>query len=295
MKFIKARKYQNTFIFKSSDGTKYLHFGDSAKIQQIIQMQTKLYKLDYPVAPILKTGNFYKFSYLLELSLGEETYGDIFARGIENERFYLFCSTIAKYFVAQLKNPLPVPLNFNVQKEVMAENVIRENPDLDVTSINSVLDKLQQRFQMLPFAYSHGDFAARNILDKGVIDFEFCSIAPMGLDVFNTCVVENFWMYKDSAGEFCAKFSFEENHNDYLIEILNTICSKYGLDRLCEYQNDYILYKAIWSTAHEKQQAIRGGDDTKWKFRRAVLMYCIEKYLKDEKIDPFKFKELKNI
>jgi len=293
--FVKAREYQETYIFKSSNGKNYLHFGNPDKIQKNIDIQSKLYKLGYPVAAILKTGNFGRFSYLLESSLGEETYGDVFTKNIEDQKFKLFCSVIASYFEAQLKNQLPVPIDFDIRKEVMAKNVIQENSDLGVAKINSALDKLEQGFRTLPFAYSHGDFAARNILDKGVIDFEFCSIAPIGLDVFNACTVENFWMYKNSSDEFCAKFYFEVEQNEYLVDVLNTVSSRYGLTRLLEFQNDFILFKAIWSTAHEKQQSIKSGDDTKWRFRRAILMYCIEKYLKDEKINPFKFKDLKNI
>jgi len=294
-KFVKAREYQNTFIFKSPDEKKYLHFGDPTKIQHVINVQNNLYKLGYPVAPILKSGDFGRFSYLLESSLGDETYGDIFSRDINDQKFESFCKIIARYFEAQAKNQLPIPVEFSVRKEVMADNVIQENSDLNVNMINSALDKLQQRLQTLPFTYSHGDFAARNILDNGVIDFEFYSIAPIGLDVFNACVVENFWMYKNSSGEFCARFSFEENQNDYLIKVLCKICSNYNLDRLLEYQNDFILYKAIWSTAHEKQQAIKSGDDTKWRFRRVVLMYCTEKYLRGEKINLFEFQGLSKI
>lgn len=293
--FIKAREYQNPYIFKSPDENKYLHFGDPLKIKQIIDVQTNLYKKGYPVSPILKTGNFGKYSYLLESSLGYESYGDIFANNIESQTFQSFCATIKTYFEAQAKNQLSSPVNFNVRKEVMADNIIQENSDIDLTLINLALDKLQQRLQELPFTYSHGDFAARNILDKGVIDFEFYSIAPIGLDVFTVCAMENFWMFKNENREFHARFHYEQHHNEYLIKVLSKVCSEYNLDRLLEYQNDFILFKAFWSTAHEKQQAIDSGDDTKWRFRRAVLMYCFEKYLKDEKIDPSDFQGLNKI
>jgi len=294
-KFVKAREYQNTFIFKSPDEKRYLHFGDPLKIKQVIDIQKNLYKKGYPISPVLKTGNFGKFSYLLEPSLGNETYGDIFTRGIEGQMFQSFCNTVKTYFEAQAKNQLPPPMHFEVRKEVMAGNVIEENPDLDLTLIESALDKLQHRLETLPFTYSHGDFAARNILDDGVIDFEFYSIAPIGLDVFNVCAVENFWMFKKSSAEFCAKFCFEQYHQEYLIQVLGKVCSEHSLYRLLEYQNDFILFKAFWSMAYERQQAINSGDETKWRFRRAVLMHCIEKYLKDENINTFDFQSLNKI
>ena len=90
-KFIKACEYQNTCIFKSPDGNKYLHFGDPLKIKQVTDVQLNLYKKGYPVPQVLKTGNFGKYSYLLESSLGDETYGDIFTRGIEGHTFQSFC------------------------------------------------------------------------------------------------------------------------------------------------------------------------------------------------------------
>lgn len=294
-KFVKAREYQNTFIFKSSDENEYLHFGDSAKIKRVIELQTDLHKKGYPVAPILKVGNLGSFLYMVESSLGERTYGEIFEKGIESQAFKLFCDMASTYLEAQVKNQLPPHTSFSVRKDVMAENVIQENSDLDLNLINSSLDKLQDRLQKLPFTYSHGDFAARNILEKGVIDFEFSSIAPLGLDVFTACGMESFWMFKDENGKIHAKFSFDEDNLDYLVKILNEICSKYNLDMLLEYQSDFILYKAFWSTAHERQQAIKSGNETKWKFRRAVLMYCIEKYLKDEKINPLDFRDLSKI
>lgn len=294
-KFVKAREYQNTYIFKSPDGKKYLHFGDPEKIQKVIDVQTSLCGKGYPVSQILKTGNFGKYFYLIESSLGDETYGDIFTRGIKSQTFQVFCNTTKTYFEAQVKNQLPPPSNFNVRKEVMAENVVKENSDLNLNLVNLALDKLQHRLQALPFTHSHGDFAARNILNKGVIDFEFYSIAPIGLDVFNACIVENFWMFKNETGEFHAKFCFEQYQNKYLIKILSEVCSEQNLDRLLEHQNDFILFKAFWSTAYERQQAINGGNETKWRFRRAVLMHCIEKYLKDESINTFDFQSLNKI
>jgi hypothetical protein len=294
-KFIKAREYQNTFIFKSPDEKRYLHFGDSTKIQRVIELQTNLYKKGYPVAPILKVGNLNNFSYMLESSLGEQTYGEIFEKGIESQTFKLFCDIISTYFEAQIRNQLPPPISFSVRKEVMAENVIQENSDLDLNLINSSLDKLQSRIQKLPFTYSHGDFAARNILEKGVIDFEFCSVAPLGLDVFTACEIESFWMFKNENGKIHAKFSFDKDNLSYIAKVLNEICSKHNLDVLFEYQNDFILFKAFWSTAYERQQAIKSKNETKWKFRRTVLMYCIEKYLKDQKINPLDFRDLSKI
>lgn len=294
-KFVKAREYQNTFIFNSSDENEYLHFGDPVKIQHIIELQTDLHKKGYPVAPILKVGNLGSFLYMVESSLGEQTYGEIFEKGIENQTFRLFCDMVGTYFEAQVKNQLPPPISFSVRKDVMAENVIQENSDLDLNLINSSLDKLQDRLQKLPFAYSHGDFSARNILEKGVIDFEFCSITPLGLDVFTACAMESFWMFKNENGKIHAKFSFDKDNLDYLIKTLSEICSKSDLDMLLEYQSDFILYKAFWSTAHERQQVIKSGNETKWKFRRAVLMYCIEKYLKGEKINPLDFQSLSKI
>ena len=294
-RFIKTREYQYTCIFKSSDGNKYLHFGDPKKIKQIIDVQTNLYEKGYPVSPVLKNGKFGNYSYLLESSLGSETYGDIFTSGIESNTFQFFCVIVKNYFEAQVKNQLPPPSNFNVRKEVMAENVIQENSDLDITLMNSALDKLQRRFKSIPFAYSHGDFAARNILNDGVIDFEFYSIAPIGLDVFTTCAMENFWMFKNENKEFHAKFHYEPQHNEYLIKVLTKVCSEHNLDKLLQYQNDFILFKAFWSTAYEKQQAINSENEAKWRFRRAVLMHCIEKYLKHESIDTFDFQSLNKI
>ena len=292
-KFVKAREYQNTYIFRSEDEKEYFHIGDPVKIKRVVDVQTTLFKKGYPVSPIVRTGNVGEYLYLVESSLGNETYSDIFVKGIDDKTFGSFCEIVKLYFEAQAKNQLPMPDNYDVRKEVLAENVTQENPDLDLDLINSALDKLQHRLQELPFTYSHGDFAARNIMDKGVIDFEFYSIAPIGLDVFNTCLAENFWMFKKSSGEFYAKFCFEQSLQDRLIKILNDVCRVYNLERLLDYQNDFILFKAFWSTAHERQQAIDSNNDTKWRFRRSVLMYCIEKYLHDENIDTFSFKDLK--
>lgn len=294
-KFVKAREYQNTYIFKSVDENEYLHFGDPAKIKRVIELQTDLHKKGYPVAPILKFGNLGSFLYIVESSLGEQTYGEIFEKGIESQTFKSFCDMAITYFDAQIKNQLPPPNSFNIRKDVMAKNVIQENSDLDLNLLNSSLDKLQNRLQRLPFAYSHGDFAARNILEKGVIDFEFYSIAPLGLDVFTACGVESLWMFKNENGKIHAKFSYDENNLDNLARILSEICSKYNLDMLLEYHNDFILYKAFWSTAHERREAIKNDNETKWRFRRAVLMYCIEKYLKEEKINPLDFQCLSEI
>ena len=67
--------------------------------------------------------------------------------------------------------------------------------------MNQALDKMQSHLQKLPLTHSHGDFAARNILPQGVIDFEFYSIAPIGLDVFTVLFMENFWMFQNKIYE----------------------------------------------------------------------------------------------
>lgn len=293
--FIKAREYQNSLVFMSQNGEKYLHIGDLEKIQRAIKIQTNLYQKRYPVSPVLKTGYLGRYSYFIESSLGDQTFGDVFTKNIESQKFVddqifcSFCDTVETYFEAQIENQLPPPERFDVRVEVMAENVIQENPDLDTMTIDAALDRLQDRLQKLPFTYSHGDFAARNIFPRGVIDFEFSSIAPIGLDVFTVCAMESFWMFRNETGNYQAKFWFEQHHHKYLLQILIKICDIYKLDNLPSYQNDFILFKAFWSTAHERQQAIDSGNNTKWEFRRSVLMYCIEQYLNDKIINPLDF------
>lgn len=60
--FVKAREYQGTYIFKSQDEKRFLHFGNPGKIKEIGDVQDNLYKNGYPVAPVLEVGSFGEFS-----------------------------------------------------------------------------------------------------------------------------------------------------------------------------------------------------------------------------------------
>lgn len=296
-RFLKQRPFTETRIYVSDDQSKYLHTGNLQKIENEAEYIQNLYRLDFPVPNILERGLINSEGYYIETSVGTESYATKFKnyyseRGtISPEIYTSFCTRVCVFFDSQLKTSLTKTSKNDLERMMKLPNVLDENPDLDIVQINNCIVKIKDRIKKLPAVYSHGDLTPRNIFEGGIIDFEFNSIGPVGLDVLVAPLVENLWAFNDIEGKTHEEFIINAEQVNFYFNMINSTAKKNGLDNFLEYIDDFFLVKAFWALAYEKKQAITTGNSSKWNFRKSVLKYCINQYLNSEKIDTLSLRQ----
>ncbi len=296
-RFLKQRPFTETRVYISADQSKYLHVGNLQKIEGEAEYIQNLYRLNFPVPTILERGLINCEGYYIETSVGTETYAtkfknDYSERGtISPEIYESFCTIVCIFFDSQLKTYLTNTSQCDLEGMMKLPNILEENPDLDIAKINNCIYKIKGRIQKLPAVYSHGDLTPRNIFEGGIIDFEFNSIGPVGLDVLVAPLVENLWAFKDGKGKTHEEFIINAEQVNFYFDRINSTAKKNGLDNFLEYIDDFFLVKAFWALAYEKKQTITSGNSSKWDFRKSILNYCMNQYFNNERIDTLSFRQ----
>ncbi len=294
--FLKLRKFTKTKIYTNSNSTKYLHIGNAKVIRSEAEYIENLKKLDFPVATILEHGHFNSEDYYVELSVGTKSFAEKFKHecldhgNISEKTFISFCNVICLFLDSQLKTTLDHKHKNDLDQMTKLKVVLEENPDLDILKVKSCFRKMSKRLKVLPTVYSHGDLTPRNIFEGGIIDFEFNSKGPVGQDVLTSPLVENFWAFKNNVNETGEEFTINKNQLCTYYKMVDTTAKNNGFNNLLEFIDDFILVKAFWSLAYERETALSSGDLSKWKFRKSVLNYCIQQYLNDKSIDTLSFR-----
>lgn len=295
--YVKERLSTNVRVYKSLDGSKYLRIGETRSIKSEVTYIKKIYGLEFPVPKVLEQGEVSGYSYYIESSVGETPFGDKFreectSQGrVSQDSLESFCEVVCAFLRAQIKSS-SLNMQVDLRKDIMLSNVLQENPCLDISQVESCIKKIESRLSGLPKNFSHGDLTPRNVSEKGVIDFEFCSIAPIGFDVLTAPLIERFWGFSANDKKTHEEFYLDKKQVSYYFHKVEKEAELHGIRGFLQFTDDFILLKAIWSLAHEKSQAEQSGDTTKWGFRKKVLVYCMECYLIGESIKTEKFKRL---
>lgn len=294
---VKERLSANVKVYRSVDSSKYLRIGETGSIKSEVTYVKKIYGLGFPVPKVLKQGEVSGCSYYIESSVGEIPFGDKFreectSQGhVSQDSLESFCEIMCAFLRAQIKSS-SLSMQVDLRKDIMLSNVLQENPGLDINQVESCVKKIEHRISWLPKNFSHGDLTPRNVFEKGVIDFEFCSIAPIGFDVLTAPLVERFWGFSANDKKTHEEFYLDEKQISYYFHRVEKEAELHQIKGFLQFTDDFILLKAIWSLAHEKYRAEQSGDTTKWDFRKKILVYCMECYLTGESIETEKFKRL---
>jgi len=293
--YVKERLLTKSGVYKSVDGSKYLHIGRSNIKKEALYFK-KLHKLGFPVSDLLEYGKIKNYSYYIERSAGEKSYGDKFHKEyasqarINSDTLKSLCDIVCIFLGSQLKSSSHFIQKYDLKKTIMLANVLEENPDLDIKKIQTGVLKIEKRLRSLPITFSHGDLTPRNIFEAGIIDFEFSSVAPIGYDVLTVPIMERFWGFKKNEKETHEDFCLNEKQISFYYKRIEAEAERNGMRGFLALTDDFILLKAIWSLANEKNFADQSGDVSKLNFRKKILMYCLEQYLNDEPIETKKFK-----
>lgn len=295
--YIKKRELRGS-VFRSSDGSRYLRIGKADDINTEYTFVKRLYQGGFPVPETLEQGEIQGSSYYIERSIGDVPLGDKFRDEYASQgkvapaTFEAFCNTMCQFLSAQLEPHNHLDAQSELQDNIGLVMVLEENPDMDTELIKSCVEKAEAKLQSLPKSLAHGDLSPRNTLEKGVIDFEFGFVAPVGYDVLTAPLVERFWDFPRDDGKSQHEFELSNEQISYYFKRMSAVADRYGVGECSTFTNEFILFKAIWSLANERHASTQSGNVTKWSFRRNILKYCIENYLKGESIDTNEFKKL---
>jgi thiamine kinase-like enzyme len=293
---IKDRLLTNSRVYKSVDGSKYLHIGNTKNIKKEASFLKKLHKLGFPVSDLLEYGKINNYGYYIERSVGKKSYGDKFRKEyasqvkISSDTLESLSDTVCNFLASQLKSSGHFSQKYDLRKNIMLANVLRENPDLDAKKIETCISKIENKLRSLPVTFSHSDLTPRNIFKTGIIDLEFSSTMPVGYDVLTAPIMERFWGFGKKDIETHEDFYLKEEQISHYYKKIEAHAERNGIRDFLTFTDDFILLKAIWSLAHEKRSADQSGDTSKLNFRKKILIYCLEQYLNNERIETKKFK-----
>lgn len=281
-------------VFANEDRTEYLRTANTAEIAGEVNLTRDLYKRGFPVPEVVATGTLEnETAYYVEKSIGERVFGEIFMEEtktqgrVSDESFDAFLDVIKRYCEAQFDQKNFVPCDKDALAGITAlANVMRNNPPSPEISVmfNEAYEKASERIMALPWGYIQSDLNAFNILHDGIIDFELAGFGPVGYDALTNIHFGRMWPKERVAYVFT-----DDQVVKYVAEI-DKVAQEKGLPAMSEYENDFLVLKAIWSSSLDKESEDNPESNPDfWEWRVKMRDWCIRQYLNGEKIDSNRF------
>jgi hypothetical protein len=249
--FVTGQRGNKSAIYKSQDS--YLRIGEEKKINSDLNFHRKMESSGFPIAKLLSDGVLNGQKYYIESSLGEKHFGNLFADDIEHTGtiseplFNSFLSIIEKFAGAQLSTYVQEK-DFDGFARGIWLNVLCEEMPTHVESLRQRFKEAQDRFNILPFVLTHGDFNPNNLYPVGVIDLEDSFYAPYGYDLYSALIhIDSF---PDSRGyEYIAKYRFTSEQHKQYVDAIDAISVRNNLPKLSTFLGDFAFCRAVWLAA----------------------------------------------
>ena len=281
-------------VFANQDKTEYLRTANVAEIADEVNLTKELYERGFPVPEVVTSGTLEDGTgFYIEKSIGERIFGDIFMEEtrseghVSDESFDTFIEIIAKYCQAQFNQDNFVPNNPNALDEITAlANVMRNNPPSPEMQplFTEAYKRAGERISILPSGYIQADLNAFNILPQGIIDFELAGFGPIGYDAVTNLHFGRMWPKERVV------YIFTENQIERYVSKIDEIALAQALPKMSEFENDFMVLKAIWASGKDKESEDNPESHTDfWEWRVNMRDWCIKQYLKGEKIDSSQF------
>ena len=281
-------------VFVNRDGSEYLRTATSPEIADEVALTRGLYSRGFPVPEVLATGELEDgMAYYIEKSIGERVFGEIFREEtsqhgrVGDEAFDAFVRIIMRYCEAQFdpKNAVPRSRDALARLTELA-NVMRNNPPSPEIR-QAFLEAHEQasgRVMSLPWAHVQYDFNPFNVLHGGIIDFEFAGSGPVGYDALTCAHFGRMWPKRRVA------YVLTDDQIARYVADVDKIAIAKGLPAISSFANEFLVLKAIWSTAKEKASEDNPGSNPDfWEWRVKMRDWCIGQYVRGEKIDSNRF------
>ena len=272
-------------VFTNQDKSEYLRTADPAEIAGEANLTKDLYERGFPVPEVTATGTLEDgTAYYTEKSIGDRVFAEIFkeeikAKGqISNETFDAFINVIKRYCSAQFNPKNFVPRNADsLEKISLLTNAMRNNPpSAEMQSMFAeAYKKANERVSTLPWGYIQPDLDPFNILHDGIIDFELADFGPIGYDALTNIYFERMWPKHEIS------YHFNDEQIARYVAAIDAIAKENNLPAISSYTDDFLVLKAIWSSAKPKnseENQERNAD--LWKWRANMRDWCVRQYLK---------------
>jgi hypothetical protein len=268
--FVKTRNHMPISIYKGEDS--YVRIGPKDLIQQEINYHRNLLKFGFPIPEILSEGEYLNSYYFTESSFGDEHLGQIFRSNctnsiVSNNDFSKLLNVVKIFAQAQMRTVGTQPFTFTDFRELIKVDILlKELPSLNQGTIDAVA-RVEEHVKKLPSVLTHGDFNPYNIFEKGVIDWERGSYAPMGYDLV-TNISQTFFFPLGGDYEFTAGCRYSERQIDTYWREMDTICAVSGIPSISDYRNEFILCRSIWSVVRMD----RWPKIQKWRYEQYEVL-----------------------
>lgn len=284
--FVKVRNHMPISIYKGKDS--YLRIGPRDLIRQEINYHKNLLGFGFPIPKILNEGEHLDLYYFTESSLGDEHLGQIFRANctdsvVSDNDFSKLLNVVKIFTEAQIKTVGTQPFTFADFRELIKVIILLEElPTLNQDTLVA-LARVEDHIKILPAVLTHGDFNPYNIFEKGVIDWERGSYAPIGHDLVDN-IAQTFFFPLNGDYEYTAGYRYSEKQINTYYEQIDAICTNAGIPQISDFRNDFILCRSIWSVVRMD----RWPKIQKWRYEQYKAL--LKAYLNGDDLTQFLLK-----
>jgi hypothetical protein len=245
---VDIQRSQVTAIYKNDE--EYVRVGDVEKIARDLAVHKRMEEFGFPVARLRGEGQVGDMSYFREESLGEECFGNIFAREYETsgvisdaswEQLVHICEQFAH---AQLRT-VSTSQAWPEFVDGIHLTTACEEESAHAQLFADAFSVVQERLSVFPFAISHGDLTPFNIYPKGVIDLEDSFMAPVGFDL--GALAEHLeWFPNTSNDRLHQLYTFAPAQKSEYYERVDAVFKTAQVPSLTQYTREFSFTKGVW-------------------------------------------------
>ncbi|MDD5083738.1 MAG: aminoglycoside phosphotransferase family protein [Candidatus Moranbacteria bacterium] len=245
---VKIQRDNESAIYKGADT--FLRLGEKGRIIQELAIHKRMEELSFPVARLLKEGEYEGQLYFIETSLGAEHYGELFARDVKkygrisDERFEDFLAIMKRFARAQVSTCGEQRDEDRFADSIHMPMLLDEFPDL-APRIQKYYIEAMKKLALFPFCLTHGDCNPHNIHTGGIIDLEVASSGPIGYDLISALVTVDYFPSVPGY-EFITGYQFTDKQKQRYLEVIDSVFAEAGLPPVSQYTHEFEFCRAVW-------------------------------------------------
>ena len=260
----------------------YLRIGNPELIEKELELHRKFFSHGCPIPEILDEGKLGRQRFYIESSAGDMLLTYVFSEDfkkigkISDHNFSIFLKLTEQFAEAQLSTMTSKRQNEDFYHGIYMNYILDDYPNLK-DNLSKAFEKIKQSVSVFPVVLTHGDLSPHNSLRGGIIDFGYAFNGYAGYDLVGN-VFHTYFFPKSNGYEKTRSYEFTEKQLGIYFQAMDVIYSKNGLPHLSEYLEDFLLAKAIWSSARITNDL----KIKKWRFD--LLEQITTDYLEKESI-----------
>src|SRR3989344_4195312 len=237
-------------IYRGKDA--YLRIGPPELVSLYVNSHSAFEELDIPVARILHTGEDAGEAYVVEESLGDKRFLELFEEDIKRqgkiapEHFAQLLEVVTVYLTKQIRSPERVRDEEAFAKAVHLELLCSELPG-HAEKIQARFKEHAQKVSGYPYRFVHGDFNPANIFPRGIIDFEDIAVGPIGYDAVSAIETQG-WFPPNREFEFYGRYQFSEEEKRRYYNACENVFVREHIPPLAPVREQLAFFRAIWLT-----------------------------------------------